>query len=392
MRQVAGSETSTFTVGSVLLNVTGDAAARLAVERQMDPLVPQADTRHPDVAVSVLPPGAAAPAFDDVLNPSRDGTVTAWDGARAYLLDGAEWCTLPAPSGGDGLEIECSHDFSPAMLMTAIVRPAMQLAMLQRHSCAVHSAAAAFGRNGVLIAGWSETGKTETALALGEVGARFVSDKWTCLGSDGTLSPFPISVGIRRWVVPYLPTLQSRLPRAARVQLWVAGMIDALARPVRRASGRGVVPRRAAAVVDTVTALADRAALRQSTLQDVYGGDGRTDEVPRLGLLVLLSTGSAESVSVHEVDARFAARRLARSASYERRSFFDLQERARYSLMDGDGDGDGDGAGDADARRRTEAIEEAFLLETLAPVTIVEVRTPFPVDPRRVTSALEPWL
>lgn len=387
MKYGAGSETSTFTVGSVLLSITGDVAARLAVERQMDPLVPHAEaTRHPDVAVSVMPPGAAQPAFEDVLNPSRDGTVTAWDGARAYLLDGDGWCSLPAPSGGDDLEIECSNDFPPAMLMTAVVRPAMQIAMLRRRSCAVHSAAMAFGRTGVLIAGWSETGKTETALALGEEGARFVSDKWTCLGSDRTLTPFPISVGIRRWVVPYLPTLQSRLPRIARVQLWVAGMIDALARPVRKASGRGVVPRRAVAAVDRVTALADRAALRQSTLQDVYGGDGTVDEAPRLGLLVLLSTGSAAGVSVHEVDARFAARRLARSASYERRSFFDLQERARYSLMDADGDTD------ADTRRRTEAIEEAFLLETLAPVPIVDVRTPFPVDPRRVTSALEPWL
>jgi serine kinase of HPr protein (carbohydrate metabolism regulator) len=57
----------------------------------------------------------------------------------------------------------------------------MHLGLMRRDAVAVHSAAVEMDGQAVLIAGWSESGKTETALALMEAGARFVSDKRTVL-------------------------------------------------------------------------------------------------------------------------------------------------------------------------------------------------------------------
>src|SRR5919201_20485 len=95
---------------------------------------------------------------------------------------------------------------------------------------AVHSAAVAIDGRGVLVAGWSESGKTETALALVERGASFVSDKWTVVGDDGTAAAFPITVGVRGWTLAHLPRLRAALGGAPRARLRAAGAARALLR------------------------------------------------------------------------------------------------------------------------------------------------------------------
>src|SRR5204862_272952 len=75
--------------------------------------------------------------------------------------------------------------FPIARAFGRVVRPTLQLAMLARGGAAVHSAAVELDGKAVLVAGWSESGKTETALALVEEGARFLSDKWTFVAEDG---------------------------------------------------------------------------------------------------------------------------------------------------------------------------------------------------------------
>ena len=57
----------------------------------------------------------------------------------------------------------------------------LQLGHVARGAAVAHSAAVVLDGRAVLVAGWSESGKTETALALMEDGARFLSDKWTVL-------------------------------------------------------------------------------------------------------------------------------------------------------------------------------------------------------------------
>src|SRR3972149_7602933 len=87
---------------------------------------------------------------------------------------------------------------------------------------------------GIAVAGWSESGKTETALALMEAGAGFLSDKWTLLGHDGELSAFPISVGVRRWVLEYLPTLRRTVTRRSRGPFAAAGAAPRAPDPLGR--------------------------------------------------------------------------------------------------------------------------------------------------------------
>jgi hypothetical protein len=261
--------------------------------------------------------------------------------------------------------------------MRAALRPALQLAMLDHEVVALHGTTVARDGRGIVVAGWSESGKTETALALLERGAKFVSDKWTIVGPGVDVSPFPISVGIRRWVLPFLPQLRRELPRSARAQLAAAAVASAATRPLRAARLSGTVGRAVVAAAARAVTLADRAALSPSELAHAYGADGPLQRA-RLETLVFLTNVSGGDVSANTVDPRTVAQRLARSASYERRPFFDLVRRMRFSLPDVSPDLD----------LVVERREEELLAQRLRGVRLLDVRAPFPTDPRAVADAI----
>lgn len=368
-----------FEIGPVLFSLAdGGDAVGARLRGQMDPLQPVPRTqRAPDVVVQ-MKRETSRPVFVDVQNPAQDGIVTASDGRALYLLSGDQWCAVPVVWTPGTSVVECSADFPMGVLVGRVLRPALQLSMPKHNGCAVHASAVAFDDRGIVVAGWSESGKTETALALAEAGARFVSDKWTPVTAERRISAFPITVGVRRWVLPYVPRLRRALPRAARAQLAVAGVVGSMVRPLHRLGALGGVGALAWEAASRAMALADRASVRPSELQRIYGGESWGPSAA-LEVLVLLQTGTTKDVVVDRVEPAFAARRLAGTGSFERRGFFDLHERARYALV----------GMDADPRREIEAREERLLVDILSEVEILNVIAPFPGDPRRVADAIQ---
>lgn len=357
---------------TVLLDDPDHEAASLLLAL-LDPYVPQGRARSDNPRL-VLRAGALHPELLEVHRRAQDGLVTGWDGARLHFLEEGKACTVPASFVG--VEFVYERGFPLGPLFRRHVRFALQLAMWPRDAVCVHGSSVLVEGRGVLVAGWSESGKTEAALALMETGAGFVSDKWTIVGSDGTLATFPITIGIRRWALPFLPRLRAHLPMRARGQFAAAAAVDSFARHARRFPWRAVTSSRRMA--EQAVLLADRAALRPSQLLRAYGDEPTPKCGERLALAVVLTTVSGGGVTARKADAGWAARRLALSASYERRQSFDVHERRRYSSGD---------HGEV-SRREVEEREEAFLLAALEGVPILEVRAPFPADPRRIADAV----
>jgi hypothetical protein len=314
----------------------------------------------------------------DVQNAARDATVTACDGERFFVLVDGRACAVPDPRRDRPARFPYEPGFPVQRIFAALVRPAMQQSLHRRDAVAVHSATVELDGRAVLIAGWSESGKTETALALMEAGAGFLSDKWTVLGIDGEASAFPMNVGIRRWALAYLPKLKASLPRSARTQLGVAGIVAAVSRPVRAREHIG----RVGTLTERAVALADRAALTPSQLRAAYRQDDDPARRVPLGTTAILTTVPDGEVVCEPADPARAAARLARSAAFERRELFAILERRRYAFLREVGD------------PREEAIaEETRLLErALANGRTFELWAPFPVDPRKVAAALSRWL
>lgn len=368
--------TSWDLAGRLTVGLDGlDARQRRAVAEQLDPFEPTADLAA-DVTLSAMPLVSSA-HLRELQRPAKDGRTTARSADGELLVRCADgWVSVPAPEDAALVRLEVGA--SPTACWADVVRPALHMALHRRTAVAVHASAVEVDGAAVLVAGWSESGKTEVGLALVERGARFLSDKWTVIAPDREASAFPVHVGVRGWALPALPTLRHTMPRAARTQLAAARALDVSTRAARSRSGGGRVTTLAAQALTRLVELGDRAGVSPSALRRAYGDTSDPTRRVPLRAVVVLVTASTPHVVVEQIDVGEAAVRLARSAAYERRVFFDLQERGAYAGL-----AERAGARDASTERETQ-----LLRESLSGVRVLRVACPFPGDPRRVVDSL----
>jgi hypothetical protein len=348
------------------------------LDAQLDPYEPSVGPiqTHADIVLSPNT-GMVSRSLIDVHGPAGDGRRTGRDDHSCYLLRGRSRFELPRAYPQDGpISLSYDHDFPLWEALSELVRPLLQLGTLEHGAITVHGATVEVEGGGLLVCGWSESGKTETALALAEQGARFISDKWTIVDRDARLHAFPVSVGIRDWVLQYLPRLRAHLRGAQRARLGVA---RAARRPLPLLTRR---PTRIGFAIesqlDRAFTLASRLSLRQTEVAAIYGSPQDPRRTPPLRTLAMLTTVSTPDISARPADPGWAAERLARSAEYERRTLYELDARARYATAS---------AGNS-ALAVVRDRESERLRHLLDGVQVLEVVAPFPTDPRRVADAL----
>lgn len=353
-----------------------EPALARAVTRAFAPYPPRRDLIG-TIGVAIEP-RPEAPTFTDIEGPAGDGLATAYDGERAYVLRGRHACVVPDPLRDVPATFGYTPGFPMHELVRSYVRTAVSLVGLRTDAVVVHASAVSIEGRAVLLGGWSESGKTETALALAEAGAEFISDKWTIVLADGSVRPFPASVGVRRWVLPYLPKLRACLPRAARIQLTGATALSVVAQPLRR-SFRSPALQEVSSGSKRLVEMADRSALSVEQIRAAYGTIGDVTKPVPLGLVVLLSTvAPGARPNAAPADPGVVAERLARAAAFERRAYFAVTERVLYGGANRDRTDGPTVAG----------IEERLLRARLANARVMEIRTPFPSDPRRAVESI----
>ena len=265
----AASTTSWDLAGRLLMSVEGvDEAQRDAIGAELDPFLPVERTGDADVIVGHLP----SPELLEMQGPANDQRMTAVDlDGRLLARFGSRWVEVPPPHAAP-VRVAVQTGLDIGLCWREVIRPAMHQALRDRHAVAVHGAAVDGGpTGGTIVSGWSESGKTEVALALVEAGASFLSDKWTVAGPDGEISAFPVGVGVRGWVLTTLPRLQASLPRRARAQLAAARLIRTGTGPLLDRAGSGRVTRLATGMVVRAVELGDRAGLSPTEIRQAYG-------------------------------------------------------------------------------------------------------------------------
>lgn len=348
------------------------------LESQLDPYEPSIGPVPPHADIVLSPnTNMVARTLCDVHGPAGDGRRTGSDGRTCYLLHGMSRFELPRVYPADG-QVSLSYDpgFPLWEALAELVRPLLQLGTLNRGAITVHGATVEVEGGGLLVCGWSESGKTETALALAEQGARFISDKWTILDGGRRLHAFPVSVGIRDWVLEYLPRLRAHLRASQRARLRVARTAR---RPLPLLTRRPTrVGTALESQLDRAFTLASRLSLRQTEVGAIYGSPDDPRRTPPLKTLAMLTTVSTNEVTVRPAKAGWAAERLALSGAYERRTLYELDARVRYA-----------DANPGPSRLAAVRDRETELLRNLLEgVQVLEVMAPFPTDPRRVADAL----
>jgi hypothetical protein len=316
--------------------------------------------------------------FVDRIPDERPLTYVGWPetgftDSSCYLLRGREGVAartlFPFADVGGRCEIVCERaaEFVPHLL--AVVN----FTALAKGLLPLHASAFSYRGLGVLAAGWAKGGKTETLLAFAGRGARYIGDEWIYLTPDGEMYGVPEPIRLWHWHIEQLPGLRSGLGAAARARLSgipaVASSAEALARRLPRGGLPASVLRRAAPVLR-------RQAYLQVPPAELFGEDAIALR-GHLDAFLLLAGHDRDSVSVEEVDAGFAGRRMLASLEEERAPFMTAYRQFRFAFPD----------------RHSETVEQAGELEraliekVLSGRTAHLVRHPYPV---RLDSLIAP--
>jgi len=368
-----------FEIGGVLSTAVNDndSATRVVVAHELDPFV---DTHQAASADFVLERGRweRRPELVDIHGLAADGVLSGSDGHDVYALLDGRMATIPDPWRDPVPRIAYEPGFPVRRLFPSLVRPCLQALLARRQVASVHAASVDHDGSAILVAGWSESGKTETALALMESGAGFLSDKWTLLSADGLASAFPINVGVRRWVLQYLPTLRGALPRGSSVQFLASAGAQTFLSPILRARLRGRVGGLVQDAAHQAIALADRVGLTPSELRTAYGQrDDAARRIPARMLVLLTTVPDGRRPAIRDVSRDWAIERLVRAATFERRPFLAWLDRVAYAAPDRSSDASG-----------WPDLDRDVLRQALEPVELVHIEAPFPTDPRTVADLI----
>jgi hypothetical protein len=365
-------------VGRLVIGLDDEAGASASASGELDPCPVTRGDGPVDIDISrgsdVAPPLGVERAGD-----GGDGWISALAVDGLYLMrQGGGACVVDGRPGELPLCVTTDGALPTRALMRGVLRPLLQLGLPARGAGTVHAAAVARPGAGVLIAGWSESGKTEVALALAERGWSILADKWTVLDAEGRMAPFPVRAGIRGWVLKYLPQLRAAIPVGAR---WRMGAASRTRRGIERVADSTGSALTAAALDVTRRACAqgERLSVTLSELREMYGFVSPEPAHPPLTLVVVLRTVANGQPVARPLDAQTALRRLHESAAYERRDGLGLLLRRRF-------------AGGEDAVLHATTTERELLSAALSDVPLIEIACPFPSDPRLVGDLIEAHL
>jgi hypothetical protein len=369
--------------GLALHAVDSSAALAQALRRELGDPVPTEPGSSAPLEVSAA--AEARPTFEESSGDAGDGRVVGRRGDRVVVSAASGWFSVGP--GQHGLTIEAAPRTRAWSLVRGVVRPLLQRSRLPDGVVVVHASAVRVGDLGVLVGGWSESGKTEVSLALAERDARFVGDKWTIVfpepdaelmpasrGPDrggSTIAAYPMSVGIREWVVPFLPRLAGTIGAGSRARLAAGRVAATMGRSVARAGNAHPATELILSPFGKAGELTATLRMPATAVRQVYRQDDPIDSTA-LNVAIMLTTvprGTAPSIA--ELSPAVAADRLARSAAFERRDLHLLGERARLHFPGTAPIPGFEGVAD----------EVSAIAKRLEGVATFEVRTPFPADP-----------
>jgi hypothetical protein len=349
-----------------------------ALRRELGPPAGADNGLHGSLRLRGSPSGEKSPAPDELTGDAGDGRVVGRSGQCLTVTDSSGWYAVEVEPAG-GHSVIAGPGVRTWSFVRDLIRPLVQRSGLDRGVAVAHASTVAVDGAGILIAGWSESGKTETALAMAERGATFVGDKWTILippetrgrAAPASLAAYPSSVGIRGWVLPSLPRLSATLGAKRKARLTVGRAAAAVG---RGASGIGSLHQAADAILSPVGQLGSIAAtlrLPAAAIRATYSQPSTSGAVPLAVAIVLTTVAPGTQPTIGELDPAVAAGRLARSGAYERRAFHLIGERAGMLFPDR-APLPGFGAiGD----------ETTVIADRLAGIRTFELRAPFPSDP-----------
>ena len=337
-----------------LVGAPASASSRLSHVLGTTPAVPTGDA---DMTITYLDPvrGGSTLRF---LGRGR----SAFDDERFYVVEptpgGPALLSLPFEQVGHDLHLTCERG---ASRLSPLV-PLVNLTMLAKGIVPIHGSAFTWRGAGVVAAGWSKGGKTETLLAFMADGAAAIADEWTYVSPDRSIAGAAEPIRLEQSHLAGSEGLRVAVPRRARARLRALGAVATAHRGAfvgrRRLPGAKI----ANALMPAVTARQGITVSPQQLFGDRYAGRGRLEH------LVLLMTAEIDRPQIRSIDASEVVDRMVFAHLHHRLDLVARYYESRFAFPD----------------RRCELLdaiertERELLHHALTGIPCAEVRVPYP--------------
>jgi hypothetical protein len=320
-------------VGEVDFDVHGLAGVRLrnasprdvgVVGRQLGPLRTRLD-REPDIVIRFVDRLEAA-------SPRRYlglGEAAFTDDAFVVLRSkhkAPAKVRVDLSRVGEQIEIVCERGLPAVPLLI----PILNLTLLAKGVIPLHASAFVHEGTGIVVTGWSKSGKTEAMLAFGSRGAEYVGDEWIYLTPDGSrVYGIPQPIRIWDWQLRQLPEYQALIARGDRARLRALELLLPPGRALQRIGHGRHAPARAFRRLEPLV----RSQLHVDVEPELlFGPLGELSAAfDRLFFLVSRDTPGME---VAPIDPLEVAERMVFSLQHERLDFMAYYLKSRFAFPD----------------------------------------------------------
>ncbi len=294
------------------------------VRRQLGPIDATLE-REPDITIRFVDSATSLPMTlvgvgESGFNDDGFFLLQGKGGVRARV-------SLPFDLFGGPVEIVCERRMPAVPHLLAIINlTALTKGVLPLHATAFTTGSGT-ATTGVLVAGWSKGGKTETLLACMSEGARYVGDEWVFLTPDGQMHGLPEPIRLWSWQLEQMPALLGARPARDRRRLatW-----KNIARLADRTAGSGLP---GAGIVRRAAPMLGRQAYLQVPPAELFGPESIALH-GSLDAVVLVVSHDAPETEAQPVGPGEIAQRMRASLEEERAPLMTHYRHFRYAFPD----------------------------------------------------------
>jgi hypothetical protein len=246
-----------------------------------------------------------------------------------YLLDsrsGRAVARIPFDEIGQPCEIVYQSGLGRMPLLFDIIR----LVFLKKNYVSLHGAAFRYNDQGVLVAGWTKGGKTETLVAFANHGASYVADEWVLLSGDGhRMLGLPVLVALWDWQLEQVaPDLRPEMSREKRTLFRSIHSLDVAYSSFGRGRLQHLFPLKALGkLLPVLKTGLNVQELPQIMFKDRYCAQG----VPFDRLFLMMSHSNPDIV-VAPYDPIEIARQMVHSNEHEEMEFFQRYRAFKFAF------------------------------------------------------------
>lgn len=304
------------------------------------------------------------------------GVADAEFDARDFLIvrterDGSRRVALDFGRADERVEIVAERGITAIPLLV----PLLNLAMLHQGFVPLHASALWYQGQGVLVTGWSKSGKTETVLTLMQDGAEYIGDEWIFLSPGGErMFGLPWDVNLWEWHLREVGRYHTLLSSGVRRRFWLASRALHLLESVARNPWlRGV---QTLSSLEWLTPEIRRRMAHRLPPRALF--DQRLREHAPLDMILYVGTHTRPGVEIRPADPLAIARRMQISNRYERRDLVAGYLKYRFAFPDRA----------PDLLERTDALEARLLREALEGRPAFTVHHAYPISMRELGAAV----